>query len=117
MLPVRDVNEAVDAFVESLGFRCEGSFAPNGSTVYAILGRSGATIHLQLRASRPPFPAERAISETDLYVEVDDVDALNAEYVARGVHIVRPLREQPYGVRDFAVEVAGLRLAFATSLE
>jgi lactoylglutathione lyase len=39
----------------------------------------------------------------DLSIEVDDVDAVHARAVAAGCAIVRPLRDEPWGVRRFFV--------------
>jgi catechol 2,3-dioxygenase-like lactoylglutathione lyase family enzyme len=36
-------------------------------------------------------------------VEVDDVDATHARAIAAGLEIVRPLRDEPWGVRRFFV--------------
>lgn len=36
-------------------------------------------------------------------IEVDDVDALHAEAVRRGIRIVHPLTDEPWGVRRFFV--------------
>jgi catechol 2,3-dioxygenase-like lactoylglutathione lyase family enzyme len=36
-------------------------------------------------------------------VEVDDVDAVHAEAVRRGLEIVHPLTDEPWGVRRFFV--------------
>jgi catechol 2,3-dioxygenase-like lactoylglutathione lyase family enzyme len=45
----------------------------------------------------------------NLSVEVDDVDAIHAEAVLRGVRIVYPLTDEPWGVRRFfALDPNGL---------
>jgi len=36
-----------------------------------------------------------------LSIEVDDVDAVHAEAVSRGVEVVYPLTDEPWGVRRF----------------
>jgi predicted enzyme related to lactoylglutathione lyase len=49
----------------------------------------------------------------DAYIWIDDADALNAEFKARGVRITREIADQPYGCRDFDVEDCnGYRLCF-----
>jgi catechol 2,3-dioxygenase-like lactoylglutathione lyase family enzyme len=37
-------------------------------------------------------------------IEVDDVDAVHAEAVRRGLRVVHPLTDEPWGVRRFFVE-------------
>ena len=39
--------------------------------------------------------------QPDVSIEVDDVDAVHAAAVARGYAIVRPLTDEPWGVRRF----------------
>ena len=51
------------------------------------------------------------------YVEVDDVDALHAEWRARGVDCIKPLRDEPWGMREFGIRtVDGHRMLFATAV-
>jgi uncharacterized glyoxalase superfamily protein PhnB len=46
---------------------------------------------------------------------VPGADALHDEFVARGVTVVQPLEDQPYGMRDFSVESPeGHRLLFGS---
>lgn len=44
------------------------------------------------------------VHRSRLSVEVDDVDAVHAEAVRRGLRIVHPLTDEPWGVRRFFVE-------------
>ncbi len=43
----------------------------------------------------------------DVSIEVDDVDAKHADAVARGLEIVHPLTDEPWGVRRFFVRDPG----------
>ncbi len=46
-----------------------------------------------------------------LTIEVDDVDVVHADAVARGFDVVHPLTDEPWGVRRFlVVEPGGLVL-------
>ena len=46
-----------------------------------------------------------------LSIEIEDVDAVHADAVARGYDVVHPLTEEPWGVRRFfIVEPGGLVL-------
>ena len=49
--------------------------------------------------SKPASPPENP----DLSIEVADVDAVHAGAVARGLQIVYPLTDEPWGVRRFFV--------------
>jgi uncharacterized glyoxalase superfamily protein PhnB len=47
------------------------------------------------------------------YIEVDGVDRLHAELVGRGADLIKPLRDEPWGMREFGVRtVDGHRIMF-----
>ena len=46
---------------------------------------------------------DRGVIEAQVSVEVEDVDALHAEAVRRGLEIVYPLTNEPWGIRRFFV--------------
>jgi catechol 2,3-dioxygenase-like lactoylglutathione lyase family enzyme len=47
------------------------------------------------------------------YIEVAEIDAYFAEVQARGASILKPLRDEPWGMREFAVQtVDGHRIMF-----
>ena len=46
---------------------------------------------------------DRGVSLAQVSVEVSDVDALHAEAVRRGLEIVYPLTNEPWGIRRFFV--------------
>ena len=47
---------------------------------------------------------DRGISEAQISVEVENVDALHAAAVERGLEIVYPLTNEPWGIRRFFVK-------------
>ncbi len=49
------------------------------------------------------FQYECEMSAARLRVRVENPDALDAEYRARGVAIHAPLRDTPWGTREFAL--------------
>jgi len=52
------------------------------------------------------------------YIEADDVDALYATLVERGASVIRPLRTEPWGMREFGVRtVDGHRIMFGGPTE
>jgi catechol 2,3-dioxygenase-like lactoylglutathione lyase family enzyme len=46
---------------------------------------------------------DRGVAEATVSVEVEDVDALHAEAQRRGLDIVYPLTDEPWGIRRFFV--------------
>lgn len=52
------------------------------------------------------------------YVEVDDIDQFYASLMAKDVAIVKPLRREPWGMREFGIRtVDGHRIMFGASAE
>ncbi|MFE5185978.1 VOC family protein [Streptomyces sp. NPDC056628] len=76
---------------EQLGlavYREFGTGAERG-TVYFL---GGGFLEVSGRSEAPPSPAVR------LWMQVDDVAAAHEELVAKGVEIVRPPRQEPWGL-------------------
>jgi uncharacterized glyoxalase superfamily protein PhnB len=103
MLYVADVRRAVDHYKQVLGFES----APEGDPpFYAEVWRGGARLALR-GTHRPVFDAAARADEELLWqasIGVRGVKALYLEYVAAGATISMPLRREPWGTWDFAVE-------------
>ena len=88
-----DIGPSVAFYEEKLGFE-RGGIYPD----YAVLRRDGIEIHLCKCNDR------NLAENTQCRVNVAGIDALHAECRAKGiVHPNGPLREQPWGLREFAV--------------
>ena len=115
MLGFRDVRKAVDYYCDTFGFSNPGGVfdgVGDEGAVYGIVRRDGIEIHLQIRRS-DPLPDGRESIEGDVYVFVPDVEALYEELRSLGARVFRPLRDEPYGLRDFTVEdLEGHRITF-----
>ena len=112
---VADVAAAAAYYRDRLGFAYERFWGDPPS--FCMVYRRGVVIMLSQIAraggSRPNKLADPDGEAWDAYVWVDDADALHAEWVAKGVRIVRPPCDQPYGCRDFEIEdIDGYRLCF-----
>jgi len=103
-------------YVDQLGFHCTGTW--QDPPVYAIVARDGQHIHFRY-ASPPASQPDKVTEELlDAYLQVQDADALYAEYTARGVEFTRTLGDTPWGCREFVVkDCDGRLLAFGTSLD
>jgi uncharacterized glyoxalase superfamily protein PhnB len=75
-----------------------------GFTMFASPSNRTAQISV---ADRAHSGVDRGISEAQVSVEVDDVDAVHAEAVRRGLEIVYPLTTEPWGIRRFFVRDPG----------
>lgn len=117
VLAVRNVRQAAEYYRDVLGFTldADGVFAPVADEpggVYAIVKRAGVWIHFRIRREELPR-RDRQAFEGDVYIYVDDVDALHAELQQRGATIRQPPELAPYGIRELLVEdLNGYRLTF-----
>lgn len=118
VLGVRQVRRAAEYYRDVLGFSLDpvnGVFQPSPDEpdgVYAIVKRPGVWIHFQVRRGDTEQPPRLAF-ERDVYVYVDDLDSVHAEFERRGARIQSPPQMAPHGIREMLVEdLNGYRLAF-----
>lgn len=119
ILGVNDVQAEATHFEQILGFdviNVLDGVDPDEPAVYGIIKRGDAELHLQIRR-RSLFEGDRESIESDVYVRVEDAASLHEELVRTGATIVRGLRDELYGMRDFAVVTPeGHRLVFGSPL-
>ncbi|HEV7256312.1 MAG TPA: glyoxalase superfamily protein [Bosea sp. (in: a-proteobacteria)] len=96
MLPVADMARAHDFYANALGFT---KTFQNGTPVgFMILKRDAAELHLTLQ------PGHKAAPFNIAHMMVEDIDAVHAIIRARGLRIVKGLRDKDYGLRAFVFE-------------
>lgn len=62
-------------------------------------------------------PAETGFHSYFAYLEVADVDAVHASVEKHGIKVCKPLRDEPWGMREFGlVTVDGHRIMIASPL-
>ena len=93
-----DLGSTRDFYAGFLGF--DVAMDEPGFTMFASPSNRTAQITV---ADRAQPGIDRGISETHISVEVEDVDALYAEAVSRGLEIAYPLTDEPWGIRRFFV--------------
>ena len=100
VLPARDVSEAVQFYVERLGF--ELLFQDTGDRPqYAGIRCGAVELHLQFQFEKD-FEAGTA-GQAMLRLAVDDPDVLFEEYSDKGLfHEGTQLRDTSWGTREFA---------------
>ena len=102
-------------YEDTLGFKCLGTW--QNPPVYAIVERDQHAIHF--RCAEPPQANPNKYSDEllDAYINIEDADALYAEYAARGVEFTRELGNMPWRSREFVVkDCDGRLLAFGANL-
>lgn len=117
---VDDVVATANFYRDKLGFSYERFWGE--PPCFCMVRRRGIVIMLSQFAKTgvacPNRIADPNGEAWDAYVWVDDADALNAEFRAKGVKIARDICDQPYGCRDFDVEDCnGYRLCFGQDME
>jgi catechol 2,3-dioxygenase-like lactoylglutathione lyase family enzyme len=115
VLLVEDVARQLDYYRDKLGF--EASAWEVNPRHYGYAQRENCHLHFACFSGATPRPNHREAPPDmfDLYVEVDDVDALHAELVERGADLLHGPVEQAYGLREIRVrDPHGYILAFGT---
>jgi hypothetical protein len=103
-----DMGATLMYYSGKLGFECLGTW--QDPPVYAIVARDQHRIHFRCADAPTPNPDKYDDELLDAYVFVDDVDALYAEYAARGVEFTRGLGTTPWQSREFVVKDCDGRL-------
>ncbi len=96
MLPVTDIDKALEFYVGVLGFT---KTFQNGTPVgFIILKRDAGELHLTLQ------PNHKAAHFNVAHLLVDDVDVLFARCRQAGARIIKGLQDKDYGLRAFVFE-------------
>lgn len=103
-----DIFKTVDFYREKLGFDKQGYKDEN----YAVIARDDVEIHFW-KCNDKIFPMH-----TSCYIHVQEIETLYAEMQAAGVvHPNGPLKDQPWGMREFAIlDEDGNMIKFGVSL-
>ena len=103
-LVVRDYDEAIEFYTNKLHFTLvEDTYQPEQDKRWVVVsppGSVGTTI-LLARASKPeqePFIGNQAGGRVFLFLNSDDFWRDYEDMVAKGIHFVRPPKDQDYGM-------------------
>lgn len=103
-LVVRDYDEAIDFYTNKLHFTLvEDTYQPAQDKRWVVVsppGSSGTTL-LLARASKEeqiPFIGNQAGGRVFLFLNTDDFWRDYNEMLSRGIHFVRPPKEESYGL-------------------
>ena len=103
-LVVRDYDEAINFFVQTLGFRLvEDTFIPEQSKRWVVVSPPGATESQLLLACASSPEQERRIGDQTggrvfLFLYTDDFWRDYESYKSKGVVFVREPKHEPYGI-------------------
>ncbi|MEL7254061.1 MAG: VOC family protein [Pseudomonadota bacterium] len=114
-----DIQASVRFFTQVLDFTLIVAPDPDPAQFnsrYAALSRDGDILHLS------SHPRENGAFGTEIYVRVDDVDALCAQFVTRGIVLTVPAGgttpiDQTWGMREFGFrDPDGNKITFGQAL-
>lgn len=88
-----DIPATIAYYSNKLGFECLGTW--QDPPIYAIVARDQHAIHFRCAAPPTNNPAKDEDELLDAYINVEDADALYAEYAAKGVEFTRRLANMP----------------------
>lgn len=104
-----DLERTFAYFVEQLGF--ERQFLYGDPASYGGVIRDGQSIFFRHFDKAPVATPEKYREELlDVYIIIEDIDSLFAEYQARNVEFHRTLATMPWGFREFVVRDCDGRL-------
>lgn len=112
VIAVRDLVRSADYYRDVLGFSIGWNEVPG----WRLFTRDACTI---MAGECPDAPPARDLGEHSYmaYFEVDDVNGLHSDVAARGAQMVKPLRTEPWGMREFGIEtVDGHRMMFGEDI-
>jgi len=100
---------------DKLGFACVGSYGD--PPFYGIVARDRCAVHFRSVDATAAAPEKYEEELLDAYLQVEDADALYAEFAGKGVEFARELGDMPWGLREFVVkDCDGRLLAFGAEL-
>lgn len=118
---VPDIDAAVAFYRDVLGFS-EGLHIPglDGRPQYATVWNGEATIMFARIEAVPPERRPYLGTGVTLYIDLGDgdIDAFYRLLVGRGVRVIKPLKDEYWGARDFTVaDLNGYHLTFARQMQ
>lgn len=112
VLAVPDLSRSAAFYRDVLGF----AIREIGDPGWRIFERDACTIMAGECPDAIP-PAELGDHSYFAYVLVDGIEALHASVAAKGGEILKPLRDEPWNMREFALRtVDGHRIMFGSPL-
>jgi uncharacterized glyoxalase superfamily protein PhnB len=118
ILTVKDVDESVAFFRDTLGFRHDMSMAPEGKNIFAIVGLGAAVFGLGSDDMAPQPPYAPGVQFMIYLPEDQSIESFYANVKAKGVTIDDELADTYWGDRAFSIhDPNGYWLTFAVTIK
>ena len=113
-LAVRNMKQTIELYKNSLGFKMGMAFPDADNPEYADLSKDGMVLMFIPAKNMGIGKEEKLGVGVNIYMQIDgDIDEYYNELKSKGVKIVVDIKDEPYGIRDFAVEdIDGYKLTF-----
>ena len=113
-LAVRNMKQTIQFYRDSLGFKMGMVFPDADNPEYADLSKDGMVVMLVPAKNVGIGSKQRLGIGVNLYMQIDgDIDEYCNELKNKGIKVVVDIKDEPFGIRDFAVEdINGYRLTF-----
>jgi len=107
-LVVRDVAASMDFYSSVLGFQTAITVPEQAPYIFGSVTSGGVEIFFNdqkfVAADYPPLGARPIGGALTLFIEVDGIEEILAKVEKSKAKIVMPLKQQFYGMREFAFE-------------
>ncbi len=119
LLAVRNVEETIEFYKNILGFETGMVFPDENNPEYADLSKDGMVMMFLLANNMGIGSDEKLGIGVNLYMEIDgDIDEYYAELKNKSVKFVYDIKDEHFGIRDFAIEdIDGYQLTFNRRLQ
>jgi catechol 2,3-dioxygenase-like lactoylglutathione lyase family enzyme len=112
VLAVGDLAKSAAFYRDVLGF----TIHEIGDPGWRVFGRDACVI---MAGECPDAPSPQDIGDHSYfaYVEVEPIDVFYAEVTERGAELIKTLRNEPWGMREFGIRTAdGHRIMFGSPI-
>ncbi len=115
LLAVRNMKNTIEFYKNSLGFKMGMAFPDADNPQYVDLSKDEMCLMFIPAESIDIGSDEKLGTGVNLYMAVDgDIDEYYDELMGRNVRIAVEIKDEPFGIRDFAVEdIDGYQLTFS----
>ena len=113
-LAVRNMEQTIQFYRDSLGFKMGMAFPDADNPEYADLSRDGMVLMFIPAKNVGVGAKEKLGIGVNLYMQINgDIDEYYRELKNKGIRVVVDIKDEPFGIRDFTVEdINGYRLTF-----
>jgi catechol 2,3-dioxygenase-like lactoylglutathione lyase family enzyme len=113
VIAVHDLQKSSDFYRDVLGFQIHS--IPDPGFLFYTAG------NCTIWAGQCPdalSPADLGDHAFFAYLEIEDIDSYHDSVRTKGARIVKPIRDEPWGMREFGVRTAdGHRIMFASPMK